>query len=316
MEQAQVKESSSAATAPLIPSDPPAPVPPAPVTPQAAGGSCPTCAAAAQAPNGATAPSYIYVIGHIEPRFGLLSTEKELAQATKRAASGTIDLNDRQAMQKVLSDPANRYIVRQLCWVLLVQGIETYILLPRDPADYQLLLEAYRASPNPGDLDVVIGVRGPIAPPTMCNGLLVPIVIFDQIYSFDRESLLGALKPPKDSDAKKFQAAAADMLDRITHQSDNAGATDAHRALNYLAVRYDQIYATAANAFTNNASFTSIDVRSSPLSGTRNVVEVIFTFTDRTTDVASKYFTRVDVTEEFPFLVTKMSPYYESLACR
>jgi hypothetical protein len=29
------------------------------------------------------------------------------------------------------------------------------------------------------------------------------------------------------------------------------------------------------------------------------------------TDVTEKFFVRVDVTEEFPFLVTKMSPYYD-----
>jgi len=40
-------------------------------------------------------------------------------------------------------------------------------------------------------------------------------------------------------------------------------------------------------------------------------VDVIFSFTDRKTDVTEKYFTRVDVSEEFPFLVTKMSPYYD-----
>jgi len=276
------------------------------VTPQGAAASCPTCAAA----QGTTRPSYAYVIGRIEPRFPLLSLEKELAQATKRA-SGTVDLADRQTMQKVLSDPNNRYIVRQLCWVLRVQGIETYILVPRDPADYLLLLEAYRASPNPGDLDVVIGVRGPMASPAMCNGLVVPILIFDQVYSFDRESLLGAIKPPKDTESKKFSAAAAEMLDRIIQQSDNAGDSDADRALNYLAVRYDQIYATAANAFAHNSSFTSIDVLPSPLSGTRKIVQVVFSFTSRETDVASKYFVRVDVTEEFPFLITKMSPYYD-----
>jgi len=28
-------------------------------------------------------------------------------------------------------------------------------------------------------------------------------------------------------------------------------------------------------------------------------------------DVTEKYFVRVDVTEEFPFLVTRMSPYYD-----
>jgi PatG C-terminal len=54
------------------------------------------------------------------------------------------------------------------------------------------------------------------------------------------------------------------------------------------------------------------EVRSaSRLGGTRRIVEVIFTYTNRQTDVDEKSFVRVDVTEEFPFLVTKMSPYYD-----
>jgi PatG C-terminal len=47
------------------------------------------------------------------------------------------------------------------------------------------------------------------------------------------------------------------------------------------------------------------------LSEVRNIVEVIFSFTNRATDVVEKQFLRVDVTEEFPFLVTKLSPYYD-----
>jgi hypothetical protein len=62
-------------------------------------------------------------------------------------------------------------------------------------------------------------------------------------------------------------------------------------------------------AFGRNASLTAVDVRISPLSGTRKIVEVIFSY--RNTDVTEKFFVRVDVTEEFPFLVTKMSPYYD-----
>jgi hypothetical protein len=282
--------------------------PPATVAPQASG-SCPTCAAAAQAGSQANPPSLVYVIGHIEPRFPQLSVEKEAWQATAREAGAAKDA-DRPAMQKVLSDPNNRYLVRQLCWVLLVQGIETYILVPRDPADYQLLVNAYRAEPKPGDLELVIGFRGPIANPSMCNGLLVPIVAFDQIYPFDRDSLLKSLQA-KEGDGKNFKAAAGEMFDRIMHQSDNAGATDADRALNYLAVRYSQIYATAASEFSKNSSFTSIDVLPSPLSGTRKILDVVFSFTARDTDVVSKHFLRVDVTEEFPFLVTKLSPYFD-----
>lgn len=40
-------------------------------------------------------------------------------------------------------------------------------------------------------------------------------------------------------------------------------------------------------------------------------IDVIFALTNRSTDVSEKYFVRVDVTEEFPFLVTKMSHYYD-----
>jgi hypothetical protein len=36
--------------------------------------------------------------------------------------------------------------------------------------------------------------------------------------------------------------------------ADNVGATVAHRALNYLGVRYPGVYATAADAFGRNCS--------------------------------------------------------------
>ena len=84
--------------------------------------------------------------------------EKEYAQATGRAE--TTGLTDRQALQKVLSQCQNRYLVRQLCWVMTIEGLETYILVPRDPADLDLLVEALRPTPSPMDLDCVIGIQG------------------------------------------------------------------------------------------------------------------------------------------------------------
>ena len=93
--------------------------------------------------------------------------------------------------------------------------------------------------------------------------------------------------------------------------TDNAGATDEHRALNYLAMRYPAIYAKAAESFARDCSLTGVEVRPSPLSSTRKIVDVIFAYTNRNTDFTEKFFVRVDVTEEFPFLVTKMSPYFD-----
>ncbi|MGH9893022.1 MAG: hypothetical protein ACREA0_13730, partial [bacterium] len=43
----------------------------------------------------------------------------------------------------------------------------------------------------------------------------------------------------------------------------------------------------------------------------RKIVDVIFSYTNRNTDFTEKFCVRADVTEEFPFLVTKMSPYYD-----
>jgi hypothetical protein len=140
---------------------------------------------------------------------------------------------------------------------------------------------------------------------------MVPVVGFSQIYSFDVESLVKSIPRPDKVTPKAFEAVAEELFDRIMQMTDNAGTMDEHRACNYLAMRYPAIYATAADAFGRNCSLTAIEVRTSPLSGVRKIVEVIFAFTNRQTDVVEKFFTRVDVTEEFPFLVTKMSPYFD-----
>src|SRR5216683_2917966 len=121
--------------------------------------------------------SYIYALGRVTLRFPSLAVEKEFAQATGRAE--TANLTDRQALHTVLHD--NHYLVKQLCWVMTVGGLETYIILPRDPTDLNLLVETLRPNPRPGDVDLVVGMRGPMATPEICNGLVVPIVAFDQM---------------------------------------------------------------------------------------------------------------------------------------
>ena len=209
------------------PAVPPPPVPRPPNGgPESGGGpvASPGPSTAEMAP-----PAFIYAFGRIEPRFPSLAAEKELAQATGRTE--TAGLSDRQALQSVLVERQNRYLVRSLCWVLTIEGLDTYILTPRDPIDFDQLVEAVRPAPRPADVDVVIGVRGPIAPPEMCNGLSVPIVIFDQIYSFDPDTLIKSIPRPEKIAVKEFEPAAEELFYRIMQMADNAGATDEHRAL-------------------------------------------------------------------------------------
>lgn len=274
--------------------------------PQSGSETCATCGGES---SNTAPPSYIYALGKVGWRFPKQSVEKEFAQATGRTE--TSGQSDREAIHSVLSQRQNRYLVRQLCWVLTIEGLETYILAPRDPADLDLLVEAVRPAPSPLDVDIVIGLRGPIAPPEFCNGLMVPIVMFDQIYSFDRSALIQNIPRPEAIAANQFTQTCEELFDRIMQMADNAGATDEHRALNYLVVRYPAIYAMASEAYGRSCSLTAVEVLPSRLNSTRKIFNVIFTFTDRSTDVTEKYFVRVDVTEEFPFLVTKLSPYYD-----
>lgn len=252
---------------------------------------------------------YVYALGRIEPRLPTIGLEKELAQAMGRAE--TADLTDRQALHSVLAEPANRYLARQACYIFRVHELDTYIVRPRDSADLTFLVDAVRDAPRSTDLHLLIGLRGGLAPPDLCNGTVLPLVAFDQIYTFDTSSLVRELPKPDDIETERFQAAAEELFERVMQITDNAGATDEHRALNYLVVRYPRIYAKSAEAFAAGSSITAIETRVSRLSGVRNILDVIFSYTSRSTDVTEKFFVRVDVTEEFPFLVTKLSPYYD-----
>lgn len=259
-------------------------------------------------------PTYIYTLGRIRARFPSPAVEKEYAHARAMLPAGT-PATDAKLLHDVLSQPQNRYLARRICWVLSVEGLETYVLVPRVAQDIDLLVDSLRDRPLPSvgnaDIDLVVGVRGPMAPPELCGGLQLPIAIVDQIYSFDINTLIEAIPVPRDTPKDQFVAAANELFLYLVQLADNAGGTDEHRAINFLSVRYPAIYATAAEQQSRNASLSAVDVRASRLSGARKIVDVIFTYTNRTTGVTEQYFTRVDVTEQFPYLVTPLSRYFD-----
>jgi PatG Domain len=287
-----------------IPAPPPTRRPPPGVT-------CPTCGSAQQNvpfPTAAPGRTYIYAIGRIEPRFPSISVEKEFAQALGRV--GAKGKTDREAFHSVLSDPDNLYIARQLCWVMRISDVDTYIVGPKAPGDVGPLIDTLRPAGNGDARDAVIGMKGPMAPPELCNGTSLPIVLFDHLYSFDRGSLLKSIPAPTNA-GPEFAATTAEVWDRIVEATDNAGATDGHRALNYLALRDPGIYARTAECYGRDLSLTAIETRLWQLSGARRVMEVIFVFTQRRNEFVEKYRARVDVADLFPFLVSRLSPYYE-----
>lgn len=115
-------------------------------TPPVKQSPCPTCDSGAAS----VSVSYVYAIGRIEARFPRLSVEKEFAQAIGRAE--TKEQTDQQAFHNALSKRENRYLARQMCWVFTIQGLETYLLQPRDPGDFDRLVEAIQPQLSPMDI--------------------------------------------------------------------------------------------------------------------------------------------------------------------
>lgn len=253
-------------------------------------------------------PAFVYALGSIEARFPSLAVEKEFLQALARGE--TASRTDREVLHQVLSAEENRYLARLMCFVFSVEGINTYVLKANTDDVLAQLVAAIRPSSGV-DRDVVIGVAGPLAPPSLCNGLEVPIVFCDRVYSFEVEELVQAIPRPRGFEEESFQATGRDLFLRVGQIADNAGHDDEHRALNYLVLRYPAIYAKAMEMYGADRSLRAIEVRPSRLGGSRKVLAVIFVFEDRKTGVTEKHFARVDVTEQWPFLVSPLSPFFD-----
>jgi hypothetical protein len=270
--------------------------------------ACGTCGSPRGQEAVATGASpFVYAIGRLEPRFPTLGVEKELAQAIGKA--GTARLTDREAMHAVLTEPDRAYLVRQLCWILTIESTDAYVVVPHDGVDVRLLLGALRPTPRAGDLDVVIGTVGPFSDGRGCNGVRLPTVHLAQIYSFDVDGFVKNLSKPKDVSDNAFGSTVEEVLARASQLTDNMGVRDEHRAVNYLVTRDASLYTEVSQQYGKNASLAAVRVLASPLSGPRKVMEVVLEFRNRETDILERRFVNVDVSDVFPFKMSKWAPY-------
>lgn len=269
---------------------------------------CPTCKKTNSAEETMTdqQPNFIYAIGSIRVHFPNVTIENEYKQLVKEGT--TEQLIDPQVVHKILKE--NRYLAREVCWVFAIEGMDTYLIAPRDPLDLDQLVEAIsRPDGEELDTDVMIGERGPMAPIERC-GLELPVVLFDKIYSFQKKGLIKEIPKPDEVQEKPFRISSDDLFARIQQLADNVGASDEHRALNYVAVRYPQIYVHAREMYDQDYSLESIEAIPSRLSGTRKLIDIILSYQNRNTSVIDKYYIRVDVSGKYPYLQNPLTRYY------
>jgi PatG C-terminal len=292
------------------------------------GGGC-SCGGAAAAP-----PVYVYAIGAINPVFPSLSVEKEFLQAMEPPIPPVdtrtipVPLSDAWYFQ-VLGKASNLYIAREMCWQFRRDATTSYLLIPRSQDELVGMVSASAPSPKDTvDFDVVLGRVGPTAPQEMCNGLILPTIICDETFNFSSKQYMQdisavlrqgtAISPPVTTVDDKLLSV---TFAAVMRMSDNMGDTNAFRAMNFLVVRYLDLYVlfynmainnfyTKANPSETRYLITAIKTQPAPIQGSQTIIDVIFSFVGQTTNTLFRWSCRVDVSGEFPFLVFPLAPYY------
>ncbi|MBT9316581.1 cyanobactin maturation protease PatG family protein [Leptothoe spongobia] len=257
---------------------------------------------------------YVYALGTVIPRFPNMGLEKEFAQAAN--PDQVTRITQRDVQYQILNKPENLYIARDMCWVFSIQNVDTYILEPRSQVELEALIAMLNKPADiTDDVDVVIGDLGPIASAEKCNGLQIPIVYVDNTYSFEVQGFLGQITPDQGVTLPQNQRndLARYVFNLLMQLADNVGNLDEHRAINYLLLRYPEVYNQTFLQNQDQKSLDGVNVQMSRLnaSGTRRIVDVIFTYRDNSTDVKNRFYASVDVGSRYPFLVERLQPYYE-----
>jgi len=280
---------------------------------------CPSCSARGQV----MSEQYIYALGRIEARFPSLGIEREFQQRERALGSAT-DKHHLEKMCEVLE--RNPHLAARACYLFTVSGSPAYILAPAGNYLRKSLFEALAVGDMPDAYAVVIGRLGPMAPPQACAGVLAPVVLCDQLYTFRISEWLSSLTGGLDAalserkiEHKQFAEIATRLFMRLVQSTENVGATDVHRALNYLIMQHPGIFLLAAEKHGRHM-LDRIDTRMVQGPSARKQVAVILSFVETSTGMVERFFTRVDVSEEWPFVSDAeggrgplgLSPYVES----
>lgn len=271
---------------------------------------------------------FAFAIGNLQPIFSSNSIQNEFSYACQQANVSPVASS---SYYEILSQAENFYIAKEMCWLMQISGIDSYIVHPKTDA----VLYDFIDSLNPAYLgnrtfDVIIGTRGPVASPQACNGLQLPVVSCELSYHFTFDMFVTAmrdaiapgfkLQDEDDSLAIRVQEMLEFMLDKVN--SEGEGATDSSRVINYLTIRVQQIYEMALSMHMNvspdgaeNPYFlNSISVQPSRVNGNRNIQDVIFEYVNNYNSQSQWRYLRVDISGKYPFLVTaQLEPYYPSM---
>jgi hypothetical protein len=251
--------------------------------------------------------SFIYAVGILKPVFpnkGLQQAFDSAAQALKVSEYDYYQVFSYQ--DNLTKQRPYLYIAAQAEWVLSINNLDNYLVLPRSQTELQQCITALK--PQEDTLQevysTVIGKLGPVVPYGESKGLL-PTVFCDQVSSQTLDALHDILKGMTGVGSDAIQ----DVIKQLEF-SPNAGDSDFSRAKNFVAFRYPDIYlhthnlkvGTDRSRSDTSYFLASIDTDYSEVMSPHAIVDVIFKYQSRDSDLLKFYYCSVDVTGQYPFI--------------
>ncbi|MDN3611526.1 hypothetical protein ACFFUP_12965 [Vibrio ostreicida] len=253
---------------------------------------------------------YVYVVGDINAHFPNLSVEKEYYQACVLSgvdASRLKEVNDDVALARLNQEPTlneilyqglsqsqNSYVAREMNWLFCnVDNNELYTLIT-DSDDSLLQFVA-------------------------ALGLKDEQVILQGEVQQDGRVLVSNLIPVNSTPVNKSQIANAEnqhkkeLVDEIRSLNANDGMRNDERALNYTLYNNQSVYkesfqlcykANSGGPNPNGYQLVNVEIDTS-WNGDRLVSKLIFNYQGINTGAKQSWYTTVDVTGEYPFLLTE-----------
>ena len=248
---------------------------------------------------------FVYALGKLDVRYPSIGFEREFQQ---RSAQLRTDATSPRGVRLRHVLESNGHLARRMCYLLMIGGTPAYVIAPAGSYMFPEVMNAVAGVGQEDTWCLIIGRRGSINSPGSCGGIVAPVVVCDQLYAFSGadwyHSLEDRLEPvfaAKRVTRKDFGPMALELFSQVVQSTENLGASDAHRAVNYLLMQHPGLFLAAAER-VGKQRLDRIDTRTIHGLGLRRLVGVIATFVDPVTGVAERLFTRVDVTEEWPFV--------------
>ena len=254
---------------------------------------------------------YVYVVGNMHAYFPNLSIEKEFYQACLLSGvevSLLENVNDEVSLAKLnsnaslnellykgLSKPENNYIAREMNWTFNnTDSNEIYALQPL--SDDKLI--QFIAALGVSDQQIIMVGEWTEGERTLVSNL-IPTKSSNLTKMIDAE--------------KNNESDFTELVDEILSLNANDGFQSSERGLNYLLYNNKQIYTESfslcykANQNGPNPNGYQL-VSVEPItywSGKRLIAKIIFHYQGINTGARQSWYSAVDVTGEYPFLLTK-----------